>query len=176
MQPVLTDGDIRLRPLALPADIALALPWYGDPEALWFSEGAPDLRCDGDWVAGMYRYLLDRGEVYIIEAATPDGSLLAIGDCALCPETLPIVIGLPAYRSRGVGARVRRLLVGRAIVLGWGRLRIKGVYTHNPRARRMFERAGFRCNGVRRVRGEPDMWTFKDLCLEAAAGPGAGAP
>ena len=39
---VLRDGDLRLRPLRLPEDVDLALPWYQDPEVMSLSEGRRD--------------------------------------------------------------------------------------------------------------------------------------
>jgi RimJ/RimL family protein N-acetyltransferase len=95
----------------------------------------------------MYETLASVGELYIIEVQTSSG-WQAIGDAALCPDALPIVIGDSAYRSRGFGGRVLRLLIARARALGWPKLTVKGVFTYNDRARRLYERAGFRIVGV----------------------------
>ena len=143
---VLSDGSVRLRPARLPDDVAIGPPWYTDPEVLRFSEGEGTPAYDRATVERMYRHLAERGELYIIEVED-QGHRRAIGDTALCRDALPIVIGEAAYRSRGLGARVLRLLVDRARALGWDRLAVQGVYTSNERARRLFERAGFVTTG-----------------------------
>jgi GNAT superfamily N-acetyltransferase len=78
-----------------------------------------------------YRYFLERGEVYIIEVREAPGLWTPIGDVSLTPETVPIVIGVPAYRNRGLGKRVLRLVIRRARDLGWARLKTKGIWTRN---------------------------------------------
>lgn len=158
---VLQDGRLRLRPVVLPDDIAAAVPWYHDPEMLRFSEREGTPPYDAAMVERMYRSMITRCEVYIIETLTPAG-WLAIGDAALCGEAgLPIVIGDAAYRSRGLGTRVLRLLIDRARSLGWPGLVVKGVYTYNDRARRLYERAGFRvCGQAHNEAGHP-MWRFE---------------
>ncbi len=35
---LLIDKDLRLRPIRLPDDIIIALPWYQDEEVLYYSE------------------------------------------------------------------------------------------------------------------------------------------
>ena len=163
MQPeiVLQDGDLRLRPVVLPDDIAAAVPWYHDPEVLRLSEGEGTLPYDATVIEQMWRTMITRCEVYIIETLTPAG-WLAIGDVALCREGgVPIVIGDAAYRSRGLGTRILRLLIGRARSLGWSRLIVKGVYTYNDRSRRLYERAGFRKIGLVTADGDHPAWRFE---------------
>lgn len=167
--PVLEDGDLRLRPVSLPQDTTVALPWYQDPEVMRLSEGDFAARYDEGTILAMYRYLLERGEVFIIELGTPDG-WAAIGDAALCPDLIPIVIGVAEYRSKGWGSRVLRMLIDRARALAWRRIGVSGVYTYNPRARRLYEAAGFRMCGLRREDGRPEMWTF-ELLLDGDAAP-----
>jgi RimJ/RimL family protein N-acetyltransferase len=146
MQPgvVLHNGELRLRPVVLPDDVAVAAPWYRDPEVLHFSEGEGTPPYGAALVEQMYRAMAGRCEVYIIEVLTPDG-WHPIGDAALCGEAgTPIVIGEAAYRSRGLGGRVLRLLIGRARALGWSRMVVKGIYTYNERSLRLYSGAGFR--------------------------------
>ena len=112
------------------------------------SEGDASARYDADNILGMYRYLQGRGEVYVIEVQKPP-QWIAVGDAALCPNLIPIVIGDGKYRSRGLGTRVLRLLIARARELGWRRIGVSGVFTYNPRARRLLEGAGFRVTGLR---------------------------
>ncbi len=158
--PVLQDGELRLRPAALPADIALALPWYSDPEVMLFSEGDATARYDAEMIAKMYGYLTGIGELYIIEIEL-DGAWHAIGDVTLAPHTLPIAIGAAAHRSRGFGKRVLKLLEQRARALGWSELRTKGVWTINERSRRLFLSAGFVQDGGETIdeEGKP-AWRF----------------
>ncbi len=130
---------------------------------MWLSEGDAAARYDAAMISSMYRYLLERGEAYIVEIRAAE-AWVALGDAALCTDCIPIVIGVPEHRSRGLGSRVLRLLVTRARALGWRRIRVKGVYTYNPRTRRLYERAGFRLTGLRPAQGGQDAWTF-DLLL-----------
>lgn len=166
---VLQDGDLRLRPIRLPEDVALAVAWYRDPEVLRFSEGEGTPPYDAARVERMYRSMTTRCELHLIEVQSHDG-WHAIGDAALCGEAgTPIVIGDAAYRSRGFGSRVLRLLITRARALGWSKLVVKGVYTYNERARRLYERAGFRvCGDVADEAGRP-MWRL-ELALEDGGG------
>lgn len=136
------DNDLRLRPADPPADIALAVPWYSDPEVLYCSEGPSVEAYDAERIRGMYDYLARIGEPYIIEVRTQSG-WLPIGDATLAPHTMPIVIVHPQYRGCGLGKRVIAMLVQRARVLGWGKLSVKSIYTYNHRSRRAYESAGF---------------------------------
>lgn len=158
-QPILQDGELRLRPARLPDDIELALPWYSDPEVMRYSEGDAEVTYDAEMISKMYRYLSEQGELYIIELRT-GGDWRPIGDVTLAPETIPIVIGVAEYRSRGYGQRALGLLVDRARALGWRELRVKRVYTFNQRSRRLFESQGFVQDGDEFIdEGQPS-WRF----------------
>jgi len=158
-QPVLRDGELRLRPARLPDDIQLAVPWYSDPEVMRCSEGDADRTYDAEMIGEMYRYLSEHGELYIIELYT-GGDWRPIGDVTLAPGTMPIVIGVPEYRSRGYGQRAIGLLVDRARQLGWHELRVKRVYTFNERSRRLFVSLGFVQDGDEFVDGDLPGWRF----------------
>ncbi|MFN8541544.1 MAG: GNAT family protein [Thermomicrobiales bacterium] len=162
---VLQDGSLRLRPVVLPDDVAVAAPWYRDPEVLHFSEGEGTPPYDAALVEEMYRAMAGRCELYLIEVLTPAG-WYPIGDAALCGEAgTPIVIGEAAFRSQGLGARVLQLLIGRARALGWSRMVVKGIYTYNERSLRLYARAGFRvCEQVTDDAGR-EMWRL-ELSLE----------
>jgi len=144
----------------LPNDVSLALAWYRDPEVLRFSEGEGTAPYDPTTVEEMYRYLADRGELYVIEIEETRG-WHPIGDVALCPDSLPIVIGEATYRSRGLGTRVLRLLIKRARDLGWSTLKVKSIYTDNHRSRRLFERAGFIVTGEATDEGGRSVWRLE---------------
>jgi RimJ/RimL family protein N-acetyltransferase len=139
---MLQDNDLRLRPARVPEDAAAAVPWYGDPEVLDGSEGEGTPPYDLDIVTRMFRYLADHGELYMIEIQGGD-SWIPIGDAALLPDSVPIVIGDARYRSRGLGRRVLRLLIARAVALGRREITAGKVFTYNERSLRLFEGAGF---------------------------------
>jgi RimJ/RimL family protein N-acetyltransferase len=169
---VLQDGDLRLRPVRLPEDVARAVAWYRDPEVLRFAEGPGTPPYDPTMVERMFRAMAARCELYLIEVASPHG-WQAIGDAALCGEAgTPIVIGEAAYRSRGLGTRVLALLIARARTLGRANLVVTGVSSDNARARRLYERAGFRrCGEVTDKAGRP-MWRL-ELALHDGGGDAA---
>ncbi|WP_158289449.1 GNAT family N-acetyltransferase [Paenibacillus flagellatus] len=142
---MLTAGEnLRLRPIRLPDDIAAAVPWYQDPEVLFYSEGGELADpYDAARIETMYQYLTERAEVYMIEVLEENG-WIPIGDVSLFHDCgVPIVIGNPAYRSRGIGKRVMRRVVERAKELGRDSVTTNGVYVFNDRSRRMFESLGF---------------------------------
>ena len=139
----LTDGVVRLRPYqADDTDIDQSLSWYQDPEVLYYSEGPGTEPFSRARVASMYAYLASHGELYMIEVPTPDG-FRPIGDVMLSEDTMPIVIGDPNWRSRGIGSRVLRLLVQRARDVGWTRLQAKHIWKDNVRSQRLFTTCGF---------------------------------
>jgi RimJ/RimL family protein N-acetyltransferase len=133
--------DVRIRPVRLSEDLQHALRWYADPEVLRDSEGT-DEPYDLEVVTRMYEYFIDLGELYVIEVSD-DGDWVAIGDAALCQDTIPIVIGDPAYRSRGLGRIELGLLVERGRELEWAQLRVGKVFAHNERSLRLYGGAGF---------------------------------
>ena len=137
---------IRLRPANIDEDCSHALLWYQDPEVLHFSEGPGTEAYDPETVQAMYRYLASIGRLYIIEAQE-DGEWVPIGDVTLSRETIPIVIGDPGYRSRGIGTRVIRMLIEMAREEQWTELKVKKVYTFNDRSHRMFTGLGFAVTG-----------------------------
>ncbi|MHB9144547.1 MAG: GNAT family N-acetyltransferase [Symbiobacteriia bacterium] len=148
METMLSDSELRLRPADLLHDVPIAVLWYHDPEVLRLSEGDGTPPYDAAMVERMYRYLSDHGELYVIEIQDGEGGWRAIGDAALCRDSLPLVIGQPEYRSKGLGKRVLGLLIERAQELGWTELQAKRVFSYNLRSRRLFERAGFTLAGT----------------------------
>lgn len=144
--PVLKDKELRLRPADM-GDVTTALPWYSDPEVLKFSEGS-NKKYDVKKVERMYNYLINTGEMYIIELN--DGlRWMPIGDACLMANSLPIVIGDAIHRSQGLGHRVLFLLIDRAKHLGWKELNVKGIYSYNERSLRLYSSLGFQENGRR---------------------------
>lgn len=136
------DDELRLRRFAGDADVALAWPWYQDPETVVSLHGAGSPAYARDRVAAMYESRGTQGELYLIERRSSDGDWVAVGDVMLAPDTLPIVVA-PQWRRQGIGRRVLLRLVDRARVLGWASLHVREVYAGNDAAERLFTGIGF---------------------------------
>lgn len=157
---MLQDGDLRLRPLLVPDDVELAMPWYADAEVLRLSEGEGTPPYDYQTVEAMYKWMTSNGEAYIIEVETA-GAWAPIGDVLLAKDGLPIVIGNAQYRGKGIGKRVIALLIARAKALGWTKLKVGKVFTYNLRSRCLFERLGFALSGQGIDDAGRAYWTFE---------------
>jgi RimJ/RimL family protein N-acetyltransferase len=154
------DAGIRLRPVHLPDDIAPAVAWYQDPEVLHHSQGDSATPFNAAMVEKMYSAMATRCEVYVVEFRDKDG-WRAVGDASLCQEAgTPIVIGDARDRSRGIGRIVLARLVERARELGWPEMVVSGIFTDNPRARRLYEGAGFRITGEIPAGNGRTQWTM----------------
>ena len=133
------DDTLRLRKYDGVHDFALT--WYLDEETVWLVDGKREpyttARLDG-----MYRYLNDMGELYFIELLEK-GAYTPIGDVTFCREDMPIVIGDPACRGRGIGRKVISALIGRGKSLGYDHLSVEEIYDWNTGSRRCFESMGF---------------------------------
>jgi RimJ/RimL family protein N-acetyltransferase len=114
-----------------------ALPWYRDPEVLGFSEGGSH-PYGLEQIRAMFAALSRKGEFYLIERASQP-----IGDAALLPDDVPIVIGHPEHRSCGVGTEVLELLIMRAREIGWREMHVAYIHPENVRSQRLYARAGF---------------------------------
>lgn len=134
------DEDLRLRRFG--GEYGFALAWYQDPETVWLVDGVrqPYTRQKLD---RMYRCLEGRGELYFIEALE-NGVFRPIGDVCFWKDDLPIVIGDPAYRGKGVGQKVLSALIQRGRELGYDTLRVSEIYEYNTASRKCFENLGFR--------------------------------
>ena len=132
--------DLRLR--RFDGCFDFALEWYQDTETVWLVDGKKAPYTQGK-LSGMYRWLDEHGELYFIEA-WKDGAFQPIGDVCFWQEDMPIVIGEPAYRGRGIGAQVVSALIERGKELGYSRLYVNEIYDYNAGSRRCFEKAGFR--------------------------------
>ena len=91
---------------------------------------------------GMYRYLNNAGELYFIEVCE-NGTYKPVGDVTFWQEDMPIVIGDPAYRGKGIGRKVISALIERGKELGYDHLAVEEIYDWNIGSRRCFESAGF---------------------------------
>ena len=134
------DGQLRLR--RFDDRFSFAFDWYQDPETVWLVDGVRRLY-SRETLGNMYHYLDRHGELYFIEARE-EGAFCPIGDVCFWQEDMPIVIGDPAYRGRGIGRRVIAALVQRGRELGYDRLFVQEIYEYNVHSRKCFESLGFR--------------------------------
>ena len=133
------DDTLRLRKYDGVHDFALV--WYQDEETVWLVDGKRD-PYTMQRLGGMYRYLNDAGELYFIEVCE-NGTYKPIGDVTFWQEDMPIVIGEPAYRGKGIGRKVISALIRRGKELGYDHLEVGEIYDWNEGSRRCFERMGF---------------------------------
>ena len=119
-----------------------AFGWYQDPELVWLVDGVKR-PYSPEKLAGMYRWLNDHGELYFIEVLENDG-FVPVGDVTFWQQDMPIVIGEPRWRGRGIGLQVITALMDRGRELGYRQLRVNEIYHYNTASRRCFEKAGFR--------------------------------
>lgn len=133
------EDDLRLRRYDGTADFAL--PWYQDEALVYLVDGdrKPYSR---ETLYTMYSCLDARGEMYFIEALE-NGAWTPIGDVAFSRADMPIVIGEPAYRGRGVGRRVIRALMDRGRALGYETLGVREIYDYNTASIRCFTACDF---------------------------------
>ena len=133
------EDDLRLR--RYDGTAYFALPWYQDVELVFLVDGVRKAY-GREYMYDMYTYLDAHGELYFIEALE-NGAWTPIGDVAFSREDMPIVIGEPAYRGRGVGRKVVRALMDRGRVLGYETLGVREIYDFNAASIRCFMACGF---------------------------------
>ena len=118
-----------------------ALEWYQDLDTVWLVDGdhvpyTPEL------LTKMYTWLNNAGELYFIEVLEND-TYKPIGDVTFWQEDMPIVIGEPSYRGKGIGRKVISVLCRRGRELGYDYLEVEEIYDWNEASRRCFEHMGF---------------------------------
>ena len=131
---------LRLRRYDGTADFAFA--WYQDPELVYLVDGVkkPYSR---ETLYNMYTYLDQHGELYFIEVREGE-TFVPIGDVTFSQTDLPIVIGVPEYRGRGLGRQVILALMERGRQLGYETLGVREIYDFNAPSIRCFTACGFR--------------------------------
>ena len=132
--------SVRLRKFDGVCDFAL--DWYQDPQTVYLVDGVRTPYTQ-DRLLAMYRFLDRAGELYFIEIRE-NGAWLPIGDVTFWQQDLPIAIGIPAYRGRGIGRAVLATLLSRGRSLGYTELFVNEIYHWNTASRRCFESLGFR--------------------------------
>ncbi|MED7951174.1 GNAT family N-acetyltransferase [Streptomyces sp. BE303] len=148
-------GEFRLRPVRLPADLALLVRWMNDPEvdAFWELAGPQAgterhvrAQLDGDGRSVPCLGLLDDAPMSYWEVYRADLDPLAAHYPARPHDTgLHLLLGPAASRGRGLGATLLAALAARVLR---ERPRCERVVAEpdvrNRRSVRTFERAGFR--------------------------------
>ncbi|GAA3825096.1 GNAT family protein [Streptomyces coacervatus] len=153
MKPVLTGEKTVLRPFTS-ADADVIWEIIQDPEVIRFT-GEPSTELTLDLLRFWYGKRTtapDRLDLAVTDPAT--GELL--GEVVLYEWdpgarscTFRTLIG-PRGRGRGVGTEATRLIIGYGFAqLGLHRIQLE-AYAHNHRALRVYEKAGFVTEGVRR--------------------------
>jgi RimJ/RimL family protein N-acetyltransferase len=152
-KPVLTGERAVLRPFTVD-DTPVMARILADPDVIRLTgsqDGAYDMERLRTWY-GNRSEQTDRLDLGIVDRES--GEL--VGEAVLNDWDEPnraccfrILIG-PAGRNRGLGTEAVRLTVGHAFErLGMHRVSLY-VFTHNPRARRAYEKVGFVAEGVER--------------------------
>lgn len=145
-QPEILEISPTLRLKKYGGAFEFALPWYQDPVVLRMSEGEGVKPYTLENLKVMYSYLDSHGELYWIETLR-DGEFVPIGDVTLEPEDLPIALGFPDVRGKGIGRAVIRALIERARSLGWDHLSIQNIFDYNLASQKMFLSCGFQKTG-----------------------------
>ena len=93
----------------------------------------------------------DRLDLAVIDRATGEyAGEVVLNELERDDRSCNFRIGLrPAFRDRGLGSEATRLILDHAFAIGLHRVGLE-VYAFNPRARRVYERAGFVVEGTRR--------------------------
>ncbi|MBQ8238309.1 MAG: GNAT family N-acetyltransferase [Oscillospiraceae bacterium] len=141
-QPAVIQIDETLRLRKYHGLYHFALKWYQNEDTVYLVDGKRDLYTM-ERLQGMYEYLNNAGELYFIEILE-NGTYQPIGDVTFWQEDLPIVIGDPRYRGRGIGRKIISAMIRRGRELGFGHLLVNEIYNWNEGSRRCFESMGFR--------------------------------
>ncbi|GAA2568119.1 MULTISPECIES: GNAT family N-acetyltransferase [Streptomyces] len=152
-KPVLTGDKTVLRPFTVEdADVMWEI--VNDPEVVRFTfEPTTELSLDRlrSWY-GVRTADPDRLDLAVTDRATGElvgEVVLYAWDPSARSCTFRTLLG-PRGRGRGLGSEATRLVVGHAFEqVGLHRVELE-VYADNPRARRVYEKAGFVVEGVRR--------------------------
>ena len=139
-QPVILVIDDVLRLRKFDDQFEFAFDWYQNTETVWQVD-ADRIPYTHELLGRMYYYLNDHGELYFIEVLE-NQQWKPIGDVTFWQEDMPIVIGDTAYRGKRIGKKVIAALIERGKQLGYDRLYVDEIYSHNTASRKCFERMG----------------------------------
>lgn len=141
VQPDILEIEPGLRLRKFDGVYAFAFEWYQDPELVYLVDG---VRKPYSWetLTAMYAYLHRRGELYFIETER-GGEFVPVGDVTFWENDMPIVLGDPDCRGRGIGRKVIAALIERARSLGMRQLRVGEIYDWNAASQKCFTALGF---------------------------------
>ena len=140
-QPEILQIDDSLRLRKYDGVYDFALEWYQDEDMVYMVDGIRSAY-DMDRLTRMYEYLNKAGELYFIEIRENE-KLKPIGDVTFWQDDMPIVIGDPNYRGKGISRKVISALIERGKSLGYDHLAVDEIYDWNEGSRRCFESVGF---------------------------------
>lgn len=140
-QPAVIQIDNTLRLRKFDGMIDFAFAWYQDKEMVYLVDGVKNAYTM-DRLLKMYQYLDNIGELYFIEVLK-GSQYMPIGDVAFWQDDMPIVIGNPNYRGKGIGRKVISALALRGRELGFDYVSVREIYDWNEASRRCFESVGF---------------------------------
>ena len=118
-----------------------AFDWYQDPDTVLMVDGVKNAY-SRERLDKMYAYLNNIGELYFIEYRQND-IFVPIGDVTFWQDDMPIVIGPPEYRGKGIGRRVVTALMTRAKTLGFTEFHVGEIFRWNTLSRALFTSMGF---------------------------------
>ncbi|MFJ3923198.1 GNAT family N-acetyltransferase [Streptomyces sp. NPDC090022] len=151
-KPTLRGERVVLRPLTVD-DVPALLPVFSDPEAARLTGGhtAFDTARLHAWY-GSRQDQDDRLDLAVVDRATGRvAGEVVLNEWDPDNESCSFrILLVPDGRGRGLGTEATRLIVGHGFeTLGLHRISLE-VYAFNPRARRVYEKVGFRAEGVMR--------------------------
>ncbi|MDI5963550.1 GNAT family N-acetyltransferase [Streptantibioticus silvisoli] len=153
-KPTLTGELVLLRPVTV-ADVPALMPALRDAEVDRLTGSHGDLRPDESAIRTWYATrgeqdgrldlaVVERATGHVVGEAVLNGWEPANESCSFR------ILLVPGTHGRGLGTDAVRLIVGHAFdTLGLHRVSLE-VYAFNPRARRVYEKAGFVAEGVLR--------------------------
>lgn len=141
IQPEIIQIEPGLRLRRFDGKFDFALEWYLDPEIVYLVDGVRE-PYSPEKLKGMYAYLYKRGELYFIEIER-NGAFVPVGDVTFWQDDMPIVIGDPECRGKGIGKKVVGALIERGRALGYDALRVEEIYDWNPASQKCFISMGF---------------------------------
>ncbi len=150
--PFLVGDKVYLRPLEV-ADAAAVATWFNDPEVRRFLRRYQPMSLYAE-EEFLRKLAANETDVLLGVVVKETGQL--IGTAGLHPEyrcrsaMFGIALGEKTAWDRGYGTEVTRLMVSHAFdTLNLNRVWLH-VYEHNPRGRHVYEKVGFRTEGLLR--------------------------
>lgn len=151
-KPTLEGGRVLLRPVAV-SDAERLLDLVADEDGNRLT-GTRNLNLTLDaaqrWYASRGQQD-DRIDLAVVDKETGEyAGEVVLNDLDRDNASCSFRIGLlPAFQDQGLGLEATRLIVGHAFAIGLHRVELE-VYAFNPRARHVYENAGFVYEGTRR--------------------------